>query len=99
MQSSGTDLPELQRGDTLYFFPEQPMTAAQLARLLAEGTPERRAWAVSHLLRYADWDDIWNFVTREQVRELFASLDLPDSLRAAWARILKIEPAPVSDGE
>ncbi|MCB1008852.1 MAG: hypothetical protein KDB94_08150 [Acidobacteria bacterium] len=97
MQASGTDLPELQQGDSLYFFPEQPMTAAQLEKLLAEGTEERRAWAVSHLLRYADWDDIWKFVTRDEVRDLFASLDLPDSLRTAWARMLKIEPAPVRE--
>jgi hypothetical protein len=98
MKSSGTDLPDLQRGDMLYFFPDHPMTAAQLRHLLAEGSAERRAWAISHLLRYADWDDIWNFVTREEVREHFAALDLPPSLRTAWARILKIEPAPVPEG-
>ena len=97
MQASGTDLPHLQHGETLYFFPDQPLTAAQLRQLLAEGTAERRAWAVSHLLRYADWDDIWAFVTREQVRELFVELDLPPSLRAAWARILKIETAPLRE--
>ncbi len=97
MQASGTDLPDLQHGESLYFFPEQPMTPAQLKHLLAEGTLERKAWAVSHLLRYADWDDIWTFVTREQACELFPRLDLPDSLRVAWARMLKIEPAPVRD--
>ncbi len=95
MQASGTDLPDLERGESLYFFPDQPMTAAQLRRLLGEGPDERRAWAVSHLLRYAEWDDIWAYVDRDQVRDLFALLDLPASLRAAWARILKIETAPV----
>ena len=95
MQASGTDLPHLQRGDTLYFFPDQPMTADELRQLLAEGAPERRAWAVSHLLRYADWEDIWSFVSREQVRALFGDLDLPASLRAAWARFLEIESAPL----
>jgi hypothetical protein len=98
MKSSGTDLPDLHHGDMLYFFPDQPMTAPQLRHLLVEGTPERKAWAVSHLLRYADWDDIWAFVTRDEVRELFPQLDLPASLRIAWARILKIEPAPVREG-
>lgn len=95
MKASGTDLPDLQRGETLYFFPDQPMTAAELRQLLAEGEPERRAWVISHLLRYADWDDIWTFVSRDEVRDAFAELDLPASLRAAWARILKIEPAPL----
>lgn len=99
MQASGTDLPDLQRGgDTLYFFPDQPMTATELRRVLAEGAPDRQAWATSHLLRYADWEDIWTFVSRDEVRERFGELDLPPTLRAAWARILKIETAPLREG-
>ena len=58
------------------------------------GPSERRAWAISHLLRYAQWDDIWLYVSREEVREAFATLDLPENLRQAWGRMLKVE-APV----
>ncbi len=95
MKAPGTDLPDLERGEALYFFPDQTVTAAELRRLLATGTVERRAWAMSHLLRYAEWDDIWSFVDRDGVRELFPQLDLPPSLRTAWARILRIESVPV----
>ncbi len=59
-----------------------------------DGTARERAWAISHLLRYAQWDDIWTYVSRDEVREIFAELDLPENLRAAWARMLKVE-APV----
>lgn len=96
MKAPGTDLPDLERGEALYFFPEQTVTAAELRRLLATGSAERRAWAISHLLRYAEWDDIWAFVDRDSVRELFAQLDLPPSLRTAWARMLRIETEPVA---
>ncbi len=82
-------------GDTLYFFPDVELTETELRGILADGPPDRRAWAVSHLLRYAQWDDIWKFVTREEVREIFPELDLPENLRQAWGRMLKIE-APVS---
>ncbi len=95
MQASGTDRSDLERGEALYFFPDAPVTAAQLRQLLAQGTAERRAWAISHLLRYAEWDDIWSYVSRDDVRELFAQLDLPAGLRAAWAKMLRIETAPV----
>ncbi len=78
----------------LYFFPDEQVTAARLRRVLDSGSPEERAWAISHLLRYAQWDDIWNHVSRDEVREIFPELDLPDNLRQAWARMLKIE-APV----
>lgn len=81
---------------TLYFFPEDEITAEDLRKMLAEGKKERRAWAISHLLRYAQWEDIWKHVSREEAREIFSDLDLPESLRTAWARMLKIELAPAS---
>jgi hypothetical protein len=80
-----------ERSEFLYFFPEDRLTAEQLRDLLREGDEERRAWAISHLLRYAQWDDIWLFVSREEVREAFTRLDLPEALRLAWARLLKVE--------
>ena len=80
--------------DALYFFPDRRVSDAELRAPLASGALAERCWAVSHLLRYAQWDDIWTYVTRDEVREIFAHLDLPDGLRAAWGRMLKIE-APV----
>lgn len=67
------------------------MTAAQLKRLLAEGSPELRAWAVSRLLLYADWEEIWSFVSRDEVRELFPLLELPPALRTAWSRMIGLD--------
>jgi hypothetical protein len=80
--------------ETLYFFPDRDVTAEELREMLAEGDSQERAWAVSHLLRYAQWDDIWKFVSRDEVREILPELDLPRNLRQAWARMLKVE-APV----
>jgi hypothetical protein len=77
--------------DSLYFFPDTRVTADELRQILRQGTPQRRAWAISHMLRYAQWDDIWNYITREEVKEVFPDLDLPENLRHAWARMLKIE--------
>jgi hypothetical protein len=91
MRASGTDLPELRKSETLAFIPERDMTAAELRRILAEGEEELRAWAVTRMLLYAEWEEIWTYVTREQVVELFPRLDLPPALRTAWARILRLE--------
>ena len=76
---------------TLYFFPDAEVTASEFEEALSGDDRERRAWVISHLLRFALWEDIWVHVTREEVREIFPDLDLPESLRAAWARMLKIE--------
>jgi hypothetical protein len=76
---------------SLYFFPDRDMSEEQLRTLLATGSRPERAAAISQMLRYAQWDDIWTYVSRDTVRDLFAELDLPENLRAAWGRMLKVE--------
>ena len=92
--AGGGSHPPRGRDPSLYFFPDREMTDEELRGLLRDGTEEQRSWAISHLLRYAQWEDIWTYVSREEVREIFPVLDLPDNLRQAWARMLKVE-APV----
>ena len=91
---SGRGRDSVENKDSLYFFPDQRITEQEFLHLLHQGTPEQRAWVISHLLRYAQWDDIWTYVTRDEVRDIFPALDLPESLRQAWGRMLKVE-APV----
>jgi hypothetical protein len=91
---SGRGRDTVEGKDSLYFFPDQKITEQEFLHLLHQGTPEQRAWVISHLLRYAQWDDIWTYVTRDEVREIFPTLDLPENLRNAWGRMLKVE-APV----
>jgi hypothetical protein len=95
MSSTSNKPPETGDTEPLYFFPDRPVTRAELEAMLADGSESDRAWAISHMLRYAQWDDIWLYVTRDEVREIFPSLELPENLRQAWGRMLKIE-APVS---
>jgi len=82
--------PDEETGD-LYFFPDEEVSGERVRAVLRDGTDEEKAWVVSHLLRYAQWDDIWGYVSRDEVREIFPHLDLPEKLRAAWARMLKID--------
>ena len=76
---------------SLYFFPDREVSEEELREILDSGSREQRAWAISHLLRYAQWEDIWDYTTRDQVREIFPELDLPEKLAGAWARMLKLE--------
>ncbi len=92
--AAGAPSPARGRDTQLYFFPDREVTDGELRALLRDGTEEQRAWAISHLLRYAQWEDIWTYVSRDEVREIFPALELPDNLRQAWGRMLKVE-APV----
>lgn len=91
MHSPGRTRDGLDRPDSLYFFPDQKVTAEEARNFLRNGTVEQRAWVISHLLRYAQWDDIWTFVSREEVKDIFPDLELPENLRNAWGRMLKVE--------
>jgi hypothetical protein len=95
MNGSGKSREGGNRSEHLYFFPDQKVTAEELRHMLRQGTSDQRAWVISHLLRYAQWDDIWAYVSRDEVKEIFPTIDLPENLRLAWARMLKIE-APVA---
>ena len=95
MSDTGEGRPPGSHETTLYFFPEGDVTEEELREILASDDLERRAWAISHMLRYGLWDDIWTYVDRDEVREIFPALDLPENLRLAWGRMLKIE-APVT---
>jgi hypothetical protein len=94
MKMGDGEVPTTEATEFLYFFPDQEITEEALRSTMNQGSHEEKAWAVSHLLRYAQWEDIWEYVSREEVREMFPTLDLPDNLRQAWARMLKVE-APV----
>lgn len=74
--------------EPLYFFPDDDISEEELRRILSGDDRQRRAWAISCLLRYAQWEDIWSYVSRDEVREIFSELDLPDNLRQAWGRML-----------
>jgi hypothetical protein len=79
---------------TLYFFPDREVTKEELRQMLDGDDPAARLEAISNLLRYAQWDDIWLYVSRDEVRDIFEQLELPENLRSAWGRMLKVE-APV----
>lgn len=76
--------------DALYVFPDQQITETRLRELLADGSREERAQAITNLLSFVPWIDIWAQVSPEEVREIFPHLELPPGLRKAWASLLKL---------
>lgn len=76
--------------DGVYFFPEEPVSESRVRSILESGSDEEKAWVVSHLLTYGQWEDIWSWVDRDLVLRLFPRLDLPERLRVAWKRNLNL---------
>ncbi|MEM6796169.1 MAG: hypothetical protein AAF725_19505 [Acidobacteriota bacterium] len=74
-----------------YYMPCGTLRDEEARQALDTGSESEKAAVVSNLLSYALWDDIWARVERDQVVKLFPALELPDSLRRAWARTLGID--------
>jgi hypothetical protein len=63
----------------------------EFRRLLAEGTDGERLWAIRRLLEYGEWDEIWRFLTLDDVeralpRLRFRSSELASFWKEAVAR-------------
>ena len=67
-----------------------PISQSRAWEILHRGQRAEKVLLLSLLLCYADWDEIWYVTDKATVRSFFPSLDLPPSLRLAWARYLDV---------
>jgi hypothetical protein len=57
-----------------YFLWDQPMTVADLRKLLATGNDDERAYWLGKILREARDTDVWRFTTPEEVVRLWPAI-------------------------
>lgn len=55
----------------LPFLWDYDLSEEDVRRILRQGTPMERAWLISRILEYAPWEEIWRYLTPQQIaREL-----------------------------
>lgn len=67
-------MPEEKRRERLYFFWDYDIAEDDLRAILAGDNETEKAWAMSRLLEAATWDDIWRFITPNDLRANFDRL-------------------------
>jgi hypothetical protein len=77
------------RGGRLYFFWDYDIDEQELREILRHGDADERAWAITRILEYAKWEDIWRFLDVDMIRENFERLRFrrPQD-REVWAYAL-----------
>jgi len=73
-----------------YFIWDYDLTEDDVRKLLASGTETEKIWIMSRILESARYDDIWKYVTYEQVKTWFPKLRLKKPIRQAWERALYV---------
>lgn len=83
---SAGDIPERRP----YFLADQNMSEGQIRHILKNGSEIEQISIASRLISEAQWNDIWNYTTPEDLIRLFPKLWFwPDSRRIVWQRILE----------
>lgn len=74
-----------------YFFWDYDLSEEDVREILAGDDSHRKAWVMSRILNAARWEDIWKYVTVDDIRANFDQLRfrLP-YLRALWAHALEV---------
>jgi len=77
-------------GKRPYFFWDYDITEDEIREILRSGNEVEKAWVITRILEYARWEDIWKYLTVEDIRENFDRLQFrwPQD-RELWAYALK----------
>ncbi|MEZ4708282.1 MAG: hypothetical protein R3A44_13810 [Caldilineaceae bacterium] len=73
-----------------YFFWDYEITHKQIEQILQSNSPAEKAWVISRILQYAKWDDIWRYLTLDDIRQVFDQVRFrrPQD-RVLWAYALE----------
>jgi|YNPNPStandDraft_1061719.scaffolds.fasta_scaffold93781_2 hypothetical protein len=75
----------------LYFFWDYAITEEHLRDILRGENADERAWAISRIIQYARWEDIWKYVTLHDIQTHWEQLQWrTPELRDLWAYALEV---------
>lgn len=57
-----------------YFLWDYDLTEEQVRAILQGDNEVEKAWLITRILEYAKWDDIWRYLTVDDVRKNFSRL-------------------------
>jgi len=73
----------------LYFFWDYDISDEGVRHILRDGTLAEKAWVITRILEHAKWDDIWRYLTVDDIRRHFDQLGFRRSQdRELWAYAL-----------
>ena len=73
------------------FFWDYDLTEEDVRAILAGDNVHLKAWVMSRILNAASWEDIWKYLTLEDIRAQFHLLRFrTPELRDLWAHALEV---------
>ena len=74
-----------------YFIWDYDINEEQVWEILRGDNETRKVWLISRILQYARWDDIWKYLTLDDVREYFDRIHWRfPFIKDIWAHALEV---------
>jgi hypothetical protein len=58
-----------QTSERSYFFWDYSITSDKVRQILRSGSPSEKSWVISRILEYAKWEDIWRYLTVDDIQQ------------------------------
>lgn len=75
---------------TPYFLWDYNLNDEQIRGILHGHNEVEKAWLVGRILTHAKFDDVWKYLTVEDIVDIFPKLQLPKKIKQDWERALMI---------
>ena len=75
---------------TPYFLWDYDLSENQIRRILHGNNKVEKLWLISRIITHAKFDDIWEYLTVEDIARVFSKLRLPLKTKQSWQRALNV---------
>lgn len=76
--------------NTPYFLWDYNLNDEQVLAILHGDNETERQWLIGRILTHARFDDVWKYLTIEDIVKNFSKLRLPTQTKNAWSNALNV---------
>jgi hypothetical protein len=75
---------------TPYFLWDYNLNEEQINQILHGQNDVEKLWLISRILTHAKFDDIWKYLTAQEIVNVFPKLKLPTKVKRDWERAFNV---------
>lgn len=76
--------------NTPYFLWDYNLTDGQIRGIIHGPNETEKLWIIGRILSHARFEDVWKYLTIDDIVSTFSKLKLPPNSRQAWERALTV---------
>lgn len=76
--------------NTPYFLWDYDLSENQIRTILHGNNEVEKMWLITRIITHAKFDDIWQYLTLEDIVKVFSRLRLPAKAKQDWQRALNV---------